>query len=184
VITEVIVRRYSDKWAGLHEMVSAIIRRETDLTVTDLNHANLALADFDTKGKMVVSLDAFLADQFFVPHLQISRNFNRDGSVAGRRIIAPEFPTNDLCLIDTDICAGKTMWMAMQITGASHFSVPLMVQPHQDLIDIEDLIEPISWLVTGESCSYMLNAEFFSLRTSLPAALYPAIKEACDAYGG
>ena len=109
--------------------------------------------------------------------MRLSRVFRCSGEVAGRRASRPRIRGSYLTVIDTDICEGQTIRRACRLLGTERYSVPLTVGPGEDLIDVEDLVQPISLFTDGMARSYLCNATFFSLRTSLPKSLFAPLVE-------
>jgi hypothetical protein len=78
-------------------------------------------------------------------------------------------------IVDTDMVHGETLAIACDKFMTDSYTVPIKVESHQDLIDIEDLLCYNSLLKVGNNiinCSYLHNPKFFSKRTSLPESLY------------
>lgn len=172
MITEILLRHYTPKFEKISNKIANIIRERTDLNVVQIDHTDISLDAFDLQGKEAVSIDRYLSEKFNLPYLQVSRIFTETGDVIGRRIQGNlAFPDN-ACVIDTDMVEGNAIKTACKHLDTTAFSVPIIVKPHQDLIDVEDLLTTNSLLQNGENCSYLHNETFFAKRTSLPASLY------------
>lgn len=177
MVTEIVIRHFMPEMEFLHQRISDLVRAETDFVVSDIDHSTLTLADFHVGHAFVVSIDYHLAEKFEVAYMQHSRLFHADGRVYGRKIAFPYFDETDICVIDTDMVEGKTIQSACQLLGTEKYSVPLRLEKHQDLIDIEDLVYPQSLLADGGMCRYIHNEEFFTRRTSLPRELFAPVRE-------
>lgn len=187
MVTQVILRAYTPEGLNLLERVDELIKSNTKLQTVLVDHSNISKSYFDfDDGDKLVSLDRYLAQKFDIPYFQISRIFDINGNVLGRKIGGIVEQSPNIRIIDTDMVHGGTIRLACNIFKTSKVSIPLVIQEDQDLIDIEDLLYNQSLLHTGfsrdfytnpSSCSYLLNDYFFTKRTSLPVRLYDPL---CD----
>lgn len=171
--TEILVRCYTPELLSRATQVVDLIRRSTSMTVREIDHTGLSLTDFDLGNARPVSIDRHLAEKFQVPYFQVSRVFDLEGEVAYREVVHPRISSSpDICIIDTDICEGLAIDIAKQYMGTNQHSVRLVIEPHQDLIDIEDLCQSISLFKDGLRRPYLCNPQVFTKRTSLSQSLY------------
>ena len=176
MISDIVIRHHAPGLWRSADMLAEIISSRTKLAVSIVDHSQLRLADFGLGSvRGVVSLDRHLATRFDVPYVRISRTFHPDGRVAGRVCRKPaNLPINPH-LIDTDICTGATMEAASKFVHWSTFSAPLKLAPHQELIDVEDLMFDTSIIAGIGMGNYLANPSFFTRRTSLPRTLYEIV---------
>lgn len=172
----VMIRIFTPGLEKLQRRIGNLVTSETDLAVRYIDHTELTLDDFEIQHQPV-SIDRHLARKFGVPYMRLSRVFRCTGEVAGRRASRPRVRGPQLTVIDTDICEGQTIRRACRLLGTERYSAPLTVGRDEDLIDVEDLVHPLSLFTDGMARSYLCNAGFFSLRTSLPPSLYRPIVE-------
>ena len=177
MITEILIRCYTPELYDLQKRIAWAIANHTKLKPIIVDHSKLTLDDFDIGESFPVSLDRHLAQKFNMIYMRVSRVFDTTGEIVDRLTAVSKIDSNDICVIDTDIVLGATIKHACAYLKTKKYSVPIIVDKHQDLIDIEDLVFEESILKSGQMCSYMINEEFFAKRTSLPVSLYPIIKE-------
>ncbi|MGS0897172.1 hypothetical protein ACVBGC_32250 [Burkholderia stagnalis] len=179
MISEIIVRHHAPGLWRSADKLAELIAARTHFAVSMVDHSQLRLADFGRRSvRGVVSIDRHLAARFDVPYVRVSRTFRPDGSVAGRVCRRHGSVPARPHVIDTDICTGATMEAAGNLLGYSAFSAPLRLMPHQELVDIEDLVFNTSILTGGGMSSYLDNPAFFATRTSLPASLFDRVAAA------
>lgn len=184
MINEILLRTYTEKGMVYLEQVQKLIQDNTNMQVTLVDHRNLSLSDFEiNEGEKLISIDRFIAEKIGLSYVQISRVFDEHGNVLRRYENGLIYHKGDnVRILDSDIVYGHTMRRACEIFETNKYSVPLVVLKNQDLIDIEDLIFDNSFLMPKDGgymkmCSYMINTEFFTKRTSLPVELYQPIKD-------
>ena len=188
MIDEILVRCFTPQLIELQTKICDLIRSETESSVSAIDHSEITLDDFEIAycddvwcNPTIIALDKVLARKFNIPYLKISRVFDLAGNVCERVIRIPnKFISNTdahVCIIDTDVATGETMKIAERIVGACGHSVLIKLTSTQDLIDIEDLVFDDSLLLGGDTCSYLVNEEFFARRTSLPGWIYQPICE-------
>ena len=174
MVERVLIRVFTPGLERLQRRIGELVASETDLEVRYVDHTELTLADFKIDHRPV-SIDRHLARKFAIPYVRVSRVFCWNGEVAGRSASQPNVQGPDLTIIDTDICRGDAMRYACRLVGTERYSVPLTLEPAEDLIDVEDLVRPTSLFADGRRRSYLCNERFFSLRTSLPPSLFKPV---------
>lgn len=189
MIREIILRAYTNQGLDYISKVSDIITNSTDLKVELVDHSKIDKIIFDMVPIIVnserwVSLDLHLAIKLHCPYYRISRVFDLNGNVVGRHQEGKINHTGkEVRIFDTDMVNGETIRLACDIFDTSKFTIPLIIKPHQDLVDIEDLFNHNSLFqddgVTFNN-SYLINPIVFTKRTSLPSVLYAPIKECMD----
>lgn len=188
MITEILLRTYSLKYELMEKFKNAILEH-TDLSVVLIDHSKLSIDDFKhTEHETLISVDEFIARKLNIPYYRMSRVFNCHGNVIGKYEQGIITETgNNVRILDSDMVEGNTIHRACNIFETVNFSVPLTVEPHQDLIDIEDIVENKSIILFEEQLdlsnihhmnigrftySYLYNKGFFMKRTSLPEHMY------------
>ena len=185
MLTEILLRAYTGEGKKFLQPVARLIENNTDLKVSVIDHTKIDFKSFEHEpGEKLVSLDRHLCKCLKVDYYQISRVFGNHGDVLYRHTRGDIYSRgNHVRILDTDMVYGDTIKIACSIFGTDKFSVPLVIKPNQDLIDIEDLFQFNSLLhVDGgytDQCNYLHNSKFFMNRTSLPVALY---KPMCDIF--
>ena len=113
MITEILVRCHTPTLIPLQEEICATILAETNLNSKTVDHTTLTINDFDIGDSYPISLDRYLATKFGIGHMRVSRIFDFDGDIIGRKVsiaeIADDVDRSDICVIDTDIMLGNTI---------------------------------------------------------------------------
>lgn len=186
MISEIVLRSYTPKLRDKYILPLAnAIRQHTDLSVFIVDHTDpLVIKDIckDLPLENVVCLDRHLSNVLNAPYTQISRVFSLLGKPINRLIgdvdvsrVGPE-----TILVDTDAVTFYTMNLAKKLYQTDNTFVLLALEPHQDLIDIEDLVIDNSCFSVEETyyySNYLINEDVFSHRTSLPKHLHQVVKE-------
>ena len=173
MIHEILVRHFTPELKDLSDKLTQLIRDETNFMVSQIDHTNLSMSDFFLSDfENVISIDRHLAKKFNVPCARTSRIFNEQGEITGRILELPENFRPNQIIIDTDVCSGNSLQAAYRLLQTNKSRIALKVEAYQDLIDVEDLVFDNSVLKGDKTCSYLLNPEFFTKRTSLPIELY------------
>lgn len=177
-----------------------MIATHTDMKVSVVDHTLITLEDFNYEpGETLVSLDKHVAYSLGIPYYRISRIFDYNGDVIGRYESGCITERGDnVRVLDTDIVNGDTIRYACERFGTTKYSAPLIIQPHQDLIDIEDIMSNNSIIVQNKDLlselglyapnpvdrpkSYMWTRELFHKRTSLPAHMFNIVTKYKDDY--
>ena len=186
MVNEIILRAYTNQGLDRIAHVADIITNSTDLKVELVDHSNIEKIIFDLVPVILnsehwVSLDRHIANKVNCAYYRISRIFDLHGNVVGRYQEGKINHTgNNVRILDTDMVHGDTIKLASEIFDTYLFTVPLVIKPHQDLIDIEDLYFQDSLFEDDGKTfnhSYLVNPLVFTKRTSLPLNLYEPIKE-------
>jgi hypothetical protein len=186
MVNEIILRAYTDMGLDSISQLADIITNDTDLKVSLVDHSHIEETIFKMHPAILnserwVSLDRHLANRISCHYYRISRVFNLYGDVIGRIQEGQINHTgSDVHIFDTDMVKGDTIRLACEVFNTSHFTVPLVIQDHQDLIDVEDLMFHDSIFEDNGyrlKHNYLVNELVFTKRTSLPLTLYQPIKE-------
>lgn len=182
VVERVLIRVFTPGLEKLQRRIGELVASETDLDVRLVDHTELTFDDFEIHHRPI-SIDRHLARKFAIPYLRVSRVFRWNGEVVGRRASRPRVRGADLTVIDTDICEGQAIRYACRLLGTERYSAPLRIRGGEDLIDVEDLLDPTSLFADGLSRSYLCNEHFFSRRTSLPTSLFKPLAQLAASAG-
>lgn len=196
--TEIILRTYTKEYMPLMDVFKKTIEDNTDYKVILLNHCDLSLNDFEHNSyETLISIDAHIASRLKIPYYRISRVFNQNGDQITRYCAGSLLDKGShIRILDSDIVNGGTAEFAKTFFETDKFSAPLQIQPHQDLIDIEDIVDMNSiildsrylgkdlniYSIKSVEFSYLYSKEFFSKRTSLPETLWETFVNIRDEY--
>lgn len=186
MISEIVLRSYTPQLRDKYILPLAnAVRQHTDLSVFIVDHTDPSVIQDICKDlplRNVVCLDRHLSNVLNTPCTQISRVFSLLGKPINRLIgdvdvsrIGPE-----TVLVDTDAVTFYTMNLAKKLYRTDNTFVLMELEPHQDLIDIEDLVVDNSCFSVGETyyySNYLINEDVFSHRTSLPKHMHQVVKE-------
>lgn len=189
VIEEIHLRAYTEEGLTYMNIVKDIIEQNTNFKVETIDHSLIdRYCFFLDAGEIPVSIDRYIAKKLNVPYFRISRVFNSDGTVSRTIKRGNVFLRgSNVVILDTDIVTGRAINIAKEIFQTERYDALIELKPNQDLIDMEDLLFDESFVedearrtkrLSPKKCSYLLNPQFFSVRTSLPEELYPLIKNA------
>lgn len=186
MVTEILLRAYTYEGVSYLEQVKKLIEAHTSHNVIMVDHTHI-VNDLYVELKPLryeerrISLDKHIAKEMGCQYYRISRIFDNYGNVVGRFQDGNiEFDDRPIRIIDTDMVQGATIKLACEKFNTSDFTVPLVVKPYQDLIDMEDMFGYGSLLQCDNNitnCNYLLTPEFFAKRTSLPIELYQPFLE-------
>lgn len=186
MVNEILLRAYTNGGLDHISKIAEIITNSTDLTVELVDHSNIDKIIFDLvpvilNSERWVSLDRHLANKVNCSYYRISRIFDLSGNIVGRHQEGKINHTgNEVRILDTDMVKGDTIKLAKEMFNTEHFTIPLIVKPNQDLIDVEDLYFSNSLFNDDGKTfnhNYLVNPLVFTKRTSLPLYLYEPIKE-------
>lgn len=193
--TEIILRITNKHLSEFQSDLATLLKNQYQVQLIDDSDMSSKFIEVFKSYSKVVSLSSDISCSMQksknFEHLNISRVFDRSGNHIGWSIPAisdklipfdtqlkPLSFEKQMCVIDSDIATGTTREMISRLFPKADFFAPLKLANHQDLIDIEDLIEnktPI-W-VDGffERVSYLVSRDFFVTRTSLNPKYYDAL---------
>lgn len=190
--TEIILRSYTTDYIEKYmNDISNIIRENTNFNITIIDHSNITLNDIEyDESEFLISIDKFLANKFEIPYFRMSRLFDITGNIISRQIgdynsyyeiHYSNCNNRPIRILDTDKVSGENIKLASTIFCTNRTTTLLDIKEHQDLIDLEDLIDYNSLFKINESLieesNYMKNEYIFHKRTSLPISLFEKIKK-------
>lgn len=175
----ILLRAYTQEGLEHLKKIAALIQNKTQIQVQIIDHTQIGWDDFEVEDPaFCVSLDKHLSEVLKIPYFQVSRIFDSDGNVVGYHERGNFTHYGEkVCILDIDMIQGKAIQLACRRFSTSQYSIPILVGSTEELVNVEDLIHPLSLLQREkggalETCTYLLNERFFSARTSLPMHLY------------
>lgn len=193
--TEIILRIVNKQLSEFQSDLATMLKTQYQVQLIDDSDMSSKFLEVFKNYSKVVCLSSDINCSLQKPesfvYFNISRVFDRSGKHIGWSIpaisdklipldsqVKPLSFEKQICVIDTDIATGATRDMITRLFPKANFFAPLKLEYHQDLIDIEDLIENKTLLwVDGsfERVSYLVNRDFFVTRTSLDPKYYDAL---------
>lgn len=194
--SEIFLRIANRKYLELQLKIQSLLRCSYKVHLIDDSDMNSKFERVFRDYDHVVSLSRDIKDpqngKTEFQYFKISRVFDVTGMQRGwlipavsQHLISQHHPgyavtgETRICVIDSDVASGATRQKIKKFFPQADFFAPLVLESHQDLIDIEDLFEDRSYIFHANAIrkvNYLLNFDFFKARTSLDGEAYSKLR--------